>query len=319
MMEGKKKRADRHAHAAGASLRLRSLLVAVDLTAHSDRVLRRVPWLPLAPGARLTLLHVIPSTLSISERRSAERDAKRRLREEARLLAHAVPFKVHVEAIVKVGSAATVIASTARAVHAELLVMGRGGPRGLRDIFLGSTAERVIRRCQRPVLVVRLPARAAYRRLALALDLDKAAQGAASLLLRLVPPARPVVWVIHALSVPYQSLAYPSLPRGFASQRNDGLHHRTSKALGKVLDQALTHARIAPEEGPIWNHRIRLGSPHTVIGEAVKAARTELLVLGTHGYTGVGHVFLGTVAGDILRAVTCDVLVVPPPRKASTR
>jgi nucleotide-binding universal stress UspA family protein len=53
-----------------------------------------------------------------------------------------------------------------------------------------------------------------------------------------------------------------------------------------------------------------------VISKAVKKADTDLLVLGTHGYSGVAHMFLGSVAGDVLRDVTCDVLVVPPrPKK----
>ena len=51
--------------------------------------------------------------------------------------------------------------------------------------------------------------------------------------------------------------------------------------------------------------------------KAVEKADTDLLVLGTRGFTGVAHLFLGTVAGDVLRDVACDVLVVPPraPRK----
>jgi nucleotide-binding universal stress UspA family protein len=50
-----------------------------------------------------------------------------------------------------------------------------------------------------------------------------------------------------------------------------------------------------------------------VVERAVKKADSDLLVLGTHGYSGVAHAFLGTVAGDVLRAVACDVLVVPTP------
>ena len=46
--------------------------------------------------------------------------------------------------------------------------------------------------------------------------------------------------------------------------------------------------------------------------KAVEKRDVDLLVLGTHGYAGLAHAFIGTVAGDVLRAVTCDVLVVPP-------
>lgn len=49
-----------------AGERFRSLLVPVDLTAISDRVLGRVALLPLADGTRVTLLHVVPKNLPVS-------------------------------------------------------------------------------------------------------------------------------------------------------------------------------------------------------------------------------------------------------------
>ncbi len=43
-------------------------------------------------------------------------------------------------------------------------------------------------------------------------------------------------------------------------------------------------------------------------------ADTDLLVLGTRGRSGAAYVFLGSIAGDLLRAAKCDVLIVPPTR-----
>ena len=50
----------------------------------------------------------------------------------------------------------------------------------------------------------------------------------------------------------------------------------------------------------------------SVIKAAVKRIDADLLLLGTHAYAGMSRAFLGTVAGDVLRNVSCDVLVVPP-------
>lgn len=319
MIDGKHKRNPGGPSVADAPRGFHSLLVPVDLTPSSDRVLGRLARLPLARGAHVTLLHVVPDTLTIPDQRSAQHDAKKALREEARVLSATLPAKVRVEVLVKVGSTPAVIATAARAAKAELVVMGRGGARALRDVFLGSTAERVIRRGQLPVLVVRLPPRKAYRYPALALDLDQAAKPAVAMLLRVIAPPALVVRVIHAVSVPYQSLAYPSLPSELGVKRSYGLQQHASQQLGKLLGKAVTHAEVPPAEAPIWDHHVRVGSPHTVIQKAVKSADTDLLVLGTHGRAGLAHVFLGTVAGDVLRDVACDVLVVPPPHKATKR
>src|SRR5690606_16883081 len=118
------------------------------------------------------------------------------------------------------------IAAAAAAMKAELVVMGRGGGRALRDLFLGSTAERVIRKGQLPVLVVRLPARAPYRRLAVAVDLDRAAHEVIDLTLRLVEEPRPQVTAIHAYNPPYENLAYPSVAPDYVDERRRELQLR---------------------------------------------------------------------------------------------
>ena len=49
-----------------------------------------------------------------------------------------------------------------------------------------------------------------------------------------------------------------------------------------------------------------------MVEKALKKAESDLLVLGTRAYSGIALMFLGTVAGELLRAAQCDVLVVPP-------
>lgn len=65
--------------------RFRSLLIPVDLTPISDRVLARVALLPLSDRARLTLLHVVPKSLPAGDRRIAERNAKKLLADETKI------------------------------------------------------------------------------------------------------------------------------------------------------------------------------------------------------------------------------------------
>lgn len=289
-----------------------SLLAPVDLTPSSDRILSRLSRLPLAEDARVTLLHVVPGSLTLSEQRRAERDAGKALVEEARHLRQLMGRELIIEPVVTAGATAKEIAAHAVEVQAELVVMGRGGGRALRDMFLGSTAERVVRRAQLPVLVVRLAARAAYCRPALAIDLDEAAHEAIHLMLRLLPPPRPRVDVIHAFDTPYHGLIYPSLPEDEAEERKDELRSMATAELGKLLAAAQAKAEVRPEHAPLWKTHVRYGSPRFVVEKAMKKAETDLLVLGTHAHSGAAYVLLGTVAGDLLRAAKCDVLVVPP-------
>jgi nucleotide-binding universal stress UspA family protein len=294
-----------------------SLLVPVDLTPLSDRVVSRAALLPLAENARVTLLHVIPGSLTPSERRSAERDTQKMLADEVRHLRRLVPRKIRVESLVTQGSAAAEIAACRSKVKAELVVMGRGGGSPLRDAFLGATAERVIRQTRMPVLAVRLPAREPYRRPALALDLEPAAQQVVRFMLRVLPPTRQAVDVVHAFDTPYGGLVYPSLRESEAEELKDELREKATRAVEKLLAASLAKADIPLAMKPVWKRHVRYGSPRAVVPAVMKKAETDLLVLGSRGYSGAAYAILGTVAGDLLRAAKCDVLAVPPVRSGT--
>jgi hypothetical protein len=85
-----------------------------------------------------------------------------------------------------------------------------------------------------------------------------------------------------------------------------------SAAMGRVLPPprphvGWVHAYDAPYHG--------LSYPSL----APEQGRADLLLLGTHGRAGLAHALLGTVAGDVLRDVQCDVLVVPPRRQGARK
>ena len=292
----------------------RSLLVPIDLSPASDCVLGRVALLPLARKARLTLLHVVPDTLPVTTRRRAELDAMKVLAEEARSFARSLPRDVSVVPVVTAGTAAAKIASHSAETKAELIAMGRGGGRTLRDMFLGSTAERVVRRTQLPVLVVRLPPRAPYGRPAIALNLDDAAMAALEQLLKVISSPRSPVTVIHAYDAPYYGLIYPSLSEEGADKYRGTYRRKAAVKIGELLSAALAGANVPVNQAPTWRMHIQRDSPRLVIAKAVRKAETDLLVLGTRGRSGLAYAFLGAVAGEVLRAVRCDVLVVPPSR-----
>jgi nucleotide-binding universal stress UspA family protein len=66
------------------------------------------------------------------------------------------PFVIE-KTVVDTGHPVDRIVYHAKAIDADLVVMGSRGRGGLADVTLGSTSRRVLRRCRKPVLVVRLP------------------------------------------------------------------------------------------------------------------------------------------------------------------
>ncbi|SCB55394.1 Universal stress protein family protein [Bradyrhizobium shewense] len=62
-----------------------------------------------------------------------------------------------------------------------------------------------------------------------------------------------------------------------------------------------------------WSLRVDEGIPMQVIARAVAEKRPDMLVLGTHGRSGLLRALIGSVTEEVLRSVNVDVLVVPPP------
>lgn len=55
---------------------------------------------------------------------------------------------------------------------------------------------------------------------------------------------------------------------------------------------------------------VREGSPAKVIAEVAQELGSDLLVISTHGYTGLKHVLMGSIAEQVVRYAACPVLVV---------
>jgi len=294
---------------------LRTVLVPLDLTPGSEAVLSRLCRLPLAENARVTLLHVVPRYLPAASRKKALEDARYALAGHADRLAAKLSASVALECEARAGAAAAEIGRAGDAGWAQLIVMGRRGGSELRDLFIGSTAEQVVRGARLPVLVVRDRARHAYRRPLLAASGDELMPNLLAMLLRLVPPPRPPMAWVHAFDAPFRGLIYPSLTQEQRSDFEKDFERRARATLSARITAA--RLRVAPGDTAKWRAVVLPGSPRRVIPNTVSFLRADLLAMGTQAHGGLAHALLGTVAGDVLRDVSCDVLVVPRRRRRS--
>jgi nucleotide-binding universal stress UspA family protein len=58
-----------------------------------------------------------------------------------------------------------------------------------------------------------------------------------------------------------------------------------------------------------------IGTPYKAIVEAAIAEAVDVIVMSTHGRTGLAHMLIGSVTERVLRRAPCPVLAVPPPPK----
>jgi universal stress protein E len=280
------------------------ILAATDFSTRSARGLRRAGLLAQARGAELALLHVVeddqPNELVDIERREAER-----------ILAELIDVMAELRgtqcrAMVVAGDPFEGILRTAEATKADLIVMGAHRKQLLRDIFVGTTIERVIRTGPYPVLMVNNEVRQLYRYALAAVDMSEPSANAIR--------AAKVTGVIGDEGV---TLLHAFLPLGKGKMSMAGIDRAAIDKYGaserqRAIDELVAFLAAHKLDGPKWSLRVEEGGAFEVISRAVVEMRPDLLVIGTHGRSGLCKVLLGSVTEEALRSLAVDILAVPP-------
>jgi universal stress protein A len=99
---------------------------------------------------------------------------------------------------------------------------------------------------------------------------------------------------------------YPS-ELGYIPSEIEALHENVMTGARERL-QSLVRDQL-PRGIPV-EQQIRVGSPYLEITAAARELDVDLIVVATHGYTGLKHVFLGSTAERVIRHASCPVLTV---------
>ena len=157
---------------------IKKILYATDLSENARYAFTYAVSLADRYGAKITILHVLeelhPGATNLAAqivgeekwnelRKDNEQNVihmiKTRLETFCEDVANEVPqcqFFVD-QVLVKIGHPADIILKQAEATQCDMVVMGTHGLGLLADVAMGSTSRRVARRCNKPVLIVRLP------------------------------------------------------------------------------------------------------------------------------------------------------------------
>jgi nucleotide-binding universal stress UspA family protein len=276
------------------------VLVPTDFSEPSERALRRVALLPLAPAAQVELLHVLPAQLAPAIRAQVEGEATRRLAESVRLAADA---GLEVRTRLARGTPFVEIVRRSRVMDADLIVVGAHRERR----FHASVPARVIRAGDVPVLVVSLQPDGCYRRPLVTTDLGDASARTAELARRILTPEVRAIPVVHAYDVPFESLVAPVRDAATHVAYCDACEGEAREGLARFL------ALVATPDVD-WELVLQKGEPRVTLLREILRRRADLVVLGTHGRGGVAHALLGSVAEWLVAEAPADLLIARPVR-----
>jgi len=295
---------------------VRSLLAGIDFSDDSRRAAGRAAALASEQGARLDLLHVMSAPLLASLRElfgsaaateaALVGDAQKMLNDLARELADKTGTQAH--ARVKVGQVLGEILTASE--RADILVLGARGRNPLRELFLGTTADRLVKKCRRPVLVTKREPQYGYRRVLVPVDFSRHSAAALRTAIAVAPTADLVV--VHAFEVPFEGKLWRA---GVAEEE---IHRYRAQA----RQRALRDIDALIREVGAARQRLLSAVEHGDASQAILAKEEEsgadLIVMGKHGQSVVEELLLGSAARHILAESRCDVLIVPEQAAAAS-
>lgn len=307
--------------------RFNRILVPIDFSRPSLKAISYALAISRQFGANVQLLHVTdvtqqppPSLMTLPVVPQIEWDQRFMKRLQALVLKYRTDGNVSALEP-RTGIAYEEICDVARELKSDLIVVATHGYTGYKRVFLGSTAERVAQHSPCPILVVRQRinhwngsidprTRTGFglTKILVPTDFSKCSQIALKYGVQLAREFGAELRLIHVIN-PH---AYPF---GDLYAALD-----SAELMREMADAAQKRMRSMAEKAKTRNSvRLIHGLPAAEICVAANKD-VDLVVISTHGRTGLGHILIGSVAEHVVRYAHCPVLVIPAgPNSKSNR
>lgn len=286
----------------------KKILCPLDFSLSSRRAMSVAVDLARATNAELVLVHVwqVPSVMTPSIGPYPGDVIESLVADDERSLAEAVTEARKLGAAQVTSRFQTgapwerIVATLSAEPGFDLVVMGSEGRTAFQRMLLGSVAEKVLRRAPCSVLVVRGDdPHGRFHRILCPVDFTPSSRHAMSLAAELVARDGAGISLLHVLELPIALHGEVTTP-GFAADLDrrsaDHLETWVTELRGKVAVPVEAHTRI--------------GTPAAQTLRLLETSDAyDLVIVGSHGRTGLARVFLGSVAEKLARHAPCSVLM----------
>ena len=296
--------------------RIRNILVPIDFSQMSIQAIGAATNLAGRFGATVHLVHVydssypagfasipaaVPTAVPVlAPTIAAQVQAKRR--EDLKTLAAQFGISAKNSHLRDGAPAFDEICWVAREIGADLIVTPTRGRTGLKRVFLGSTAERVVQHSPCPVFVYRKGATKIVRIL-VPVDFSASSLEALKEAIAFADRVAAGIVVMHVVD-----LGLPLASEGYWMYDLPTLIDAAKEGAQEQMRSFVRRAKFA---GVRSETIIQVGPPVSEICQLTETKRIDLIITATHGRTGFKRLLMGSVAEQIVRYAPRSVLVIP--------
>jgi len=282
------------------------MLICTDGSEYSEGAVREGIGLAKKNNAKITAVSVIDFNAEFD---ALAPDLLEKMEEQAAGHVRGVKTRAEKEGltcnafVLRSENAYLAIAEEAAKLKADLIVMGRRGRTGLKRLLMGSVAKRTIGHAPCNVLVVPRNAALACRTILVATDGSKYSETAAAEAVAMAKSCGSeliVVTAVHAESLAPLDVVSSQMQKDLIA----GVEIATAEKNIKFVRE------LAEKEQVKTSALTYAGNPAEVIIHAAEEKKADLIVVGSHGRTGIDRMLLGSVAERVIGTAACATLVV---------
>ena len=278
----------------------RKILVAVDNSESSRNALHQAFKLANEEKCWITVTSVVPpyegeiEILGVKDIKAALRKPCEDALAEVEKIAKTE--RMLVKTVCEEGEVYERIVDLADAENCDVIVMGRRGLRRIERTLIGSVTARVIGHTQRDVLVVPNGTTVGWKTIVLATDGSKYSAAAAE---RAIAFAKSYGGELKVLSV-------VDVPTEFYAEAPKAVEDLVHKAKGFVADVK----KQAEAAGVSAETFVAEAEAYLAVNNLAQEQKANMIVLGSHGRTGLRRLLMGSVTEAVIGHASCPVLVV---------
>lgn len=157
-----------------------------------------------------------------------------------------------------------------------------------------------------------------FKRILCPIDMSPFSQGAVKLGVKHAQNSNATLYLLHVIDNPFDELYLSSITQADPALLD--LYSDEPAKRARIMNATLEHSQVLlkqfchewVEQLPKVRYLVANGNPFEKILDAAKDHRIDLIVLATHGRTGVKRLLIGNVAEKVVRHAPCPVLTLKP-------
>ncbi len=273
---------------------MNKIIVPVDFSLNSENALKTAAYFAKENNAEILVIHFLElsnAIISVSDSYIQEETvylfkiAEKKIKE---FLNKEYLAQIKVTPIIKYHKSFYELSEIAESEKANLIIMGSHGASGLKEVFIGSNAEKVVRTSKIPVLIVKdSPIENNFEDIAFISDFSDEN-------IEMFKQTKEIINVLGG----EMKLIYVNTP------------YDNFKTSMQMKNKVLNFLYNAEEKGQTLDKVVFLNhfSVEGAVTEYIETYNTDLIVIGTHGRRGLSHFFQGSISEDVVNHLNVPVL-----------